>query len=74
MIGSAFSAYLYHDYKETGGYKEGTNAYLGYQFPKVNGFKKVEDCNLAITEYPEFEPPTKEWMDGCRKYFEVNGE
>lgn len=68
----AFTAYLYADYKRTGGYEENTNGYHGYSFPTTNNLKKVEDCNLAITDFPDDPPPAKEWMDGCKKYFEIN--
>lgn len=68
----AFVTYLYVDYKETGGYDRNSNAYYGYLYPSTNGFKKVEDCNRANTENPHVPPVTKEWMDGCKKYFEVN--
>ncbi|MDU4395164.1 MAG: hypothetical protein E7I55_14505 [Acinetobacter ursingii] len=68
----AFVSYLYKDYKETGGYSDDSDGYFGYLFPLNNGFTKVEDCNLAITEFPEVPPPSQEWMEGCKKYFEVN--
>ncbi|MGQ0906947.1 hypothetical protein [Acinetobacter ursingii] len=56
-----FAAYLYRDYKETGGYRDDSDGYFGYLFPSNNGFTKVEDCNPVITEFPEVPPPSQEW-------------
>lgn len=59
-------------YKETGGFETNSDAYYGYRFPTDNNFTKVEDCQKVITEFPDEDPPSKEWMDGCIKYFEIN--
>ncbi|EPH36088.1 hypothetical protein L293_0682 [Acinetobacter gyllenbergii CIP 110306 = MTCC 11365] len=37
-----------------------------------NGLKNAADCELANTENPEEPPVSKQWMEGCRKYFEIN--
>lgn len=67
-----FVLYGYKSYRETGGYEINSDAYYGYRFPTDNNFTKVEDCQKAITEFPDEDPPPKEWMDGCIKYFEIN--
>ncbi|MBJ8417141.1 hypothetical protein [Acinetobacter courvalinii] len=64
--------YLYLDYRQTGGYQRNSDGYYGYTFPADNGLKKVEDCKLANTEYPREAPVSKEWMEGCKKYFEIH--
>jgi hypothetical protein len=68
----ALIGYLYLDYKQTGGYKKNTDAYYGYSFPIDNGLKNPADCELANTENPDERPVSREWMEGCRKYFELN--
>ncbi|WP_278395552.1 hypothetical protein [Acinetobacter venetianus] len=68
----AFVSYLYVDYKKTGGYERNTDGYYGYSFPSDNGLTKATDCNQAITNFPNEKPPSKEWMEGCQKYFEIN--
>lgn len=72
IIAISFSIYSYKSYWETGGYETNSDSYYGYSFPRDNGFKKVEDCQRAITEFPDEGPPSKRWMEGCIKYFELN--
>lgn len=64
--------YLYLDYRQTGGYPLNSDGYYGYSFPADNGLKKVEDCKLANTEYSREAPVSKEWMEGCKKYFKMH--
>lgn len=68
----SWMGYLYLDYRQTGGFPLSSDGYYGYSFPADNGLKKVEDCELANTEYPRDAPVSKEWMEGCRKYFEIH--
>ncbi|MCH7313340.1 hypothetical protein [Acinetobacter sp. ANC 3882] len=68
----AFVSYFYWDYKKTGGYPKNSDGYYGYSFPIDNGLNNPEDCELANTENPEQPPVSKEWMEGCRKYFDIN--
>lgn len=72
VIAIIFSIKSYKSYLETGGFETYSDAYYGYRFPTDNDFTKVEDCQKAITEFPNEDPPPKEWMDGCIKYFEIN--
>ncbi|OEC92387.1 hypothetical protein [Acinetobacter sp. YK3] len=64
-------SYLYLDYRKTGGYQLNSDGYYGYSFPADNGLNKVEDCELANTEHPNEPPVSKEWMEGCKRYFEI---
>ncbi|QHH97249.1 hypothetical protein [Acinetobacter dispersus] len=68
----AFVCYLYWDYKKTGGYQENSDGYYGYSFPRDNRLSNPADCELANTENPEEPPVSEEWMQGCKKYFELN--
>lgn len=68
----SWMGYLYLNYRQTGGFPLSSDGYYGYSFPADNGLKKVEDCELANTEYPRDAPVSKEWMEGCRKYFEIH--
>ncbi|WP_332605553.1 hypothetical protein [Acinetobacter sp. ESBL14] len=68
----AFVGYLYWNYTQTGGYNKNSDGYYGYSFPMDNGLKNAADCELANTENPDESPVSQEWMEGCRKYFEIN--
>ncbi|WP_038344325.1 hypothetical protein [Acinetobacter sp. A47] len=68
----SYMGYLYLDYRQTGGFPLSSDGYYGYSFPADNGLKKVEDCELANTEYPREASVSKEWMEGCKKYFEIH--
>ncbi|NIE95501.1 hypothetical protein F3J02_03210 [Acinetobacter sp. Tr-809] len=68
----ALVGYLYWDYRQTGGYKKNSDGYYGYSFPIDNELNNVADCELANTENPNEASVSAEWMQGCRKYFEIN--
>ncbi|ENX57097.1 MULTISPECIES: hypothetical protein [Acinetobacter] len=74
MLGMAlaFASYFYWDYKKTGGYQKNSDGYYGYFFPRDNGLNNPADCELANTENPKEPPVSAEWMQGCKKYFEIN--
>ncbi|ENX35292.1 hypothetical protein F889_00959 [Acinetobacter colistiniresistens] len=74
LLGLTFTliSYLYWDYKLTGGYNKNSDAYYGYSFPIDNGLKNAADCELANTENPDQPPVSQAWMEGGKKYFEIN--
>lgn len=65
----AFTAYLYADYKRTGGFKENTDEYNGYRYFTDNNITELKSCEEVDKEYEE--PASKEWMVGCKKFLEM---
>ncbi|MCH7294072.1 hypothetical protein [Acinetobacter higginsii] len=63
-------SYLKVDHELTGGYDKDSDEYYGYSFPLYNNLKNVEDCEKVNTKHPNEPPVSKEWMQGCLKYFE----
>ncbi|ENX16192.1 hypothetical protein F895_01783 [Acinetobacter sp. CIP 64.2] len=74
LLGLTFTliSYVYWDYKQTGGYSKNSDAYYGYSFPIDNQLKNAVDCELVNTEHPDQPPVSQAWMEGCKKYFEIN--
>lgn len=68
----AFTAYLYSDYKRTGGFEENTDEYDGYRYFTDNNISEFTSCEEVDKEYEE--PASKEWMIGCKKYLEMNSK
>ena len=70
-IFSIFAVSAYRDYLKTGGFEEDTNQLFGYQYADINQLKSPKECDDLIEDDPE-DPPPKEWIKGCKHYFEVN--
>lgn len=69
-VSLAFTAYLYADYKRTGGFEENTSEYYGYRYFTDNNITDLKSCEEVDKEYEE--PSSKEWMIGCKKFLEMH--